>query len=56
MLTWILIFLVIATIAAIFGFGGTAGLTATAGQMLFYIFALCFVFTLVINALRRKHK
>lgn len=38
MLTWALIFMVIAVIAAVLGFGGLAAGAATVAQVLFWIF------------------
>ncbi len=47
MLYWTAIFLVVALIAAVFGFGGIASASAGIAQILFFIFISLFVFTLV---------
>lgn len=47
MLRWSLIFLVIAIIAAAFGFGGIAADAAEIAKVLFYIFLGIFVITLI---------
>lgn len=53
MLRWALIFLVIAIIAAIFGFGGIAGAAAGIAQILFYVALAVFVVMLAINLFER---
>lgn len=48
MLRWAIIFLVIALIAALFGFGGIAGTATSIAVILFWIFlAICVVLFLV---------
>jgi uncharacterized membrane protein YtjA (UPF0391 family) len=47
MLRWSMIFLVIAIIAAVFGFGGIAADAAVIAKVLFYIFIGVFVITLI---------
>ena len=48
MLRWAAIFLVIAIIAALFGFGGIAGAAASIAKTLFFIFiAICVVLFLI---------
>jgi uncharacterized membrane protein YtjA (UPF0391 family) len=48
MLRWAAIFLVIAIIAALFGFGGIAGAAAGIAKTLFFIFiAICVVLFLI---------
>ncbi len=49
MLRWSMIFLVIAIIAAAFGFGGIATDAAEIAKVLFYIFLGVFVLTLVLG-------
>jgi uncharacterized membrane protein YtjA (UPF0391 family) len=49
MLRWAVIFLVIAIIAAIFGFGGIAGASADIAQLLFYVFIAVFVISLLVG-------
>jgi uncharacterized membrane protein YtjA (UPF0391 family) len=43
MLRWALIFLVVAMIAALFGFGGVAAVSTQIAQVLFFVFLLLFV-------------
>ena len=47
MLSWALTFLVIALIAAAFGFGGIAGSAIGIAQILFWMFLLLFLISLV---------
>jgi uncharacterized membrane protein YtjA (UPF0391 family) len=47
MLGWALTFLVIAVIAALFGFGSIAGASAGIAQILFFIFIVLFVGALI---------
>ena len=49
MLRWALIFLVIALIAGVLGFGGVAEASATIAQVLFGIFLLLFLVALVLG-------
>jgi uncharacterized membrane protein YtjA (UPF0391 family) len=53
MLGWALTFLVIAIIAAIFGFGGIASASAGIAQILFFLFLVAFVVSLVMHMVRR---
>jgi len=53
MLRWTVIFLVIAIIAAIFGFGGIAIGAASVAKTLFYIFLVLFILTLIAGGFRR---
>ena len=50
MLYYSLVFLVVALIAAVFGFGGIASASAGIAQILFFVFLLLFVGTLLIRA------
>lgn len=49
LLKWSLIFLVIAGIAALFGFGNVAEGAADISKMLFYLFAAIFVVLLILG-------
>lgn len=49
MLRWALGFLVLALVAALFGFGGLAATSAGIAQVLFYLFLLVFLVTLVLG-------
>src|SRR5262245_12493923 len=52
MLSYAWIFLVIAIIAAIFGFGGIAAASAGIAKLLFYIFLAIFIITLLLGRRR----
>lgn len=49
MLRWALGFLIVAIIAAMLGFGGVAAASAGIAKVLFFIFLVGFVITLVIG-------
>ena len=49
MLTWTAIFLVIALVAAVFGFGGIAVGAAGIAKVLFFIFLIAFAVTLMLG-------
>ncbi len=53
LLQWTLIFLVVAIIAAVFGFTGIAKDAAYIARILFFIFVVLFVVSLVWNLLMR---
>lgn len=53
MLGWALAFLGIALLAALFGFGGIASTSAGIAQILFFIFIVMFVVSLVLSLVRR---
>jgi len=53
MLRWTLIFLIIAIIAAIFGFGSAALGAASLAKILFYVFLGLFLLSLVAGGFRR---
>jgi uncharacterized membrane protein YtjA (UPF0391 family) len=54
MLSWALIFFVVAIIAAIFGFGGIATASAGIAQVLFFLFLVLFVVSLIMGMARRS--
>jgi uncharacterized membrane protein YtjA (UPF0391 family) len=54
MLRWAVIFFVVALIAAAFGFLGIATAAVGIARMLFYIFLILFLVSLVIGMLRRS--
>jgi uncharacterized membrane protein YtjA (UPF0391 family) len=54
MLRWAITFLIIAIIAAIFGFGGIAATATGIAQILFYIFLVLFLVSLLFSLLGRK--
>lgn len=47
MLHWALTFLVLALVAALFGFGGVAGLSMEFAKILFFVFLVMFVVSLI---------
>lgn len=49
MLTWAFLFLVVAIVAAIFGFGGIAATSAGIAKILFFVFLALFVISLVMS-------
>lgn len=53
MLGWSILFFIVAIIAALFGFGGIASASAGIAQILFFIFLVLFVASLVIGLVRR---
>lgn len=54
MLYWGLVFLVVALVAAAFGFGGVAAAATSIAQTLFYIFVVLFLISLVVGVARRR--
>lgn len=53
LLYYAVVFLIIAVIAAAFGFGGVAGTAMAGARLLFWVFIILFVITLIAGALRR---
>jgi uncharacterized membrane protein YtjA (UPF0391 family) len=53
MLGWSLLFFIVAIVAAVFGFGGIAEASADIAQILFFIFLVLFVVSLIIGVMRR---
>ena len=54
MLNWAVVFLVIALIAALFGFGGIAGAAVGIAKLLFFIFLAIFVISLIMGLAQRR--
>ncbi|HAI32847.1 MULTISPECIES: DUF1328 domain-containing protein [Thalassospira] len=54
MLGWALFCLVLALIAAVLGFGGLAGAFVGFAKILFFVFIVLFVISLVVNAFRGR--
>lgn len=50
MLRWALMFLVIALVAALFGFTNVAGTSMVAAKILFFVFLVLFVVSLVMGS------
>jgi uncharacterized membrane protein YtjA (UPF0391 family) len=54
MLYWALVFLLISLVAALFGFSGIAAAFGGIAQILFYIFVVLFVATLIVHLVRGR--
>jgi len=52
MLSWALTFLIIALVAAALGFGGVAGAATGIAKILFFVFLIAFVISLVMGRRR----
>ena len=55
MLHWALVFLVVALVAAVFGFGGIASTAAGMAQILFVVALVLFVVSLLFGFTRRRN-
>jgi uncharacterized membrane protein YtjA (UPF0391 family) len=54
MLSWALIFLVVALVAGVLGFAGIAGAAAGIAKILFLVFLVLFVISLIMHAVRGR--
>jgi uncharacterized membrane protein YtjA (UPF0391 family) len=54
LLSWALIFLVVALIAGALGFGGVAGTSMGIAQVLFFVFVVLFVVSLIAHLVRGR--
>ena len=54
MLWWAVVFFLIAVVAGIFGFGGIAEASADIAQILFFIFLVIFILSLIFGLMRRR--
>ncbi len=54
LLDWALTFLILAVIAAIFGFGGIASTSAGIAQTLFFVFLVLFAISILFRLLGRR--
>lgn len=54
MLRWVVIFLIVALIAAIFGFGGISAAAVSIAQTIFFIAIILFLLSLVAHIMRKK--
>ena len=54
MLGWALVFLVIALVAAIFGWGGVYAAASEIAKVLFFIFLVIFLVSLITGLARRR--
>ena len=53
MLYWALMFFVVAIIAAVFGFGNIAAGATSIAQILFFVFLVLFIVSLIFGGFRR---
>lgn len=53
LLHWALIFLIVAIIAGVLGFGGVAGTAMEGARLLFWVAILLLVLSLILGVLRR---
>ena len=53
MLSWAIVFFVIAIIAALFGFGGIAAGAVEIARVLFFLFLIAFIVSLIVHLVRR---
>lgn len=56
MLSWALVFFVVAIIAAVFGFGGIAAGATEIAKILFFLFVILFAVSLVVGLVRGRGK
>lgn len=54
MLSWALVFFIVAIIAAVFGFGNIAAGAASIAQILFFVFLVLFVLSLIVGLVRGR--
>jgi uncharacterized membrane protein YtjA (UPF0391 family) len=54
MLYWAVVFLIIALVAGLLGFGGVASTAAGIAQVLFFVFLIVFAVTLIMGLARRR--
>jgi uncharacterized membrane protein YtjA (UPF0391 family) len=54
MLGWAVFFLVIALVAAVFGFGGIAGTAVGIAKLLFFVFLAIFIISLIMGLARGR--
>jgi len=54
MLRWAMAFLIIAVLAALFGFGGIAGTASSIAVTLFWVFVVLFILSLVVSLMSGK--
>lgn len=54
MLGWAITFFIVALIAAACGFGGIAGMSYGIAKLLFFVFLVLFVLSLIFGGVRRR--
>ena len=53
MLYWSVVFFLVAVIAALFGFGGISAASASIAKVLFFVFAIAFVISIVLQLAKK---
>jgi len=53
LLSWAIVFLIVAIIAAVFGFGGVAGTSVTIAKWLAIIFVILFIVSVIAHTMKR---
>jgi uncharacterized membrane protein YtjA (UPF0391 family) len=53
LLYYAIVFLIVAVVAAVFGFGGVAGTAMEGARLLFWVAIVLFVITLIASVVRR---
>jgi uncharacterized membrane protein YtjA (UPF0391 family) len=56
MLYWAVVFFVVAIVAALFGFGNIAAGASSIAQILFFLFLVLFIISLIMGLVRRGGK
>jgi uncharacterized membrane protein YtjA (UPF0391 family) len=56
MLSWVLTFLIIALVAAFFGFGGVAALSMDIAQLLIVVFFILLIVAIIAGGIRRASR
>ena len=51
---WAVLFLVVAVVAALFGFGGVAGTAMEGARLLFWVAIVLFVIAVIMNVVRGR--
>jgi len=54
LLYWAVVFLIVAVVAAFFGFGGVAGTAMSGARMLFWVAIIFFIVSAVVGLVRRS--
>lgn len=54
LLSWAILFLIIALVAGLFGFGFIAGTSIEAAKILFYVFIVLFVISIIVRLVRGR--
>ena len=54
MLGWALLFLIVALVAGVLGFGGVAAISVDIARILFFVFLIAFAISLVVHLFRGR--